>query len=49
MHKELYTNNLYFVFLGNSYTYVNNLPGIIANIASSMGDTSFAKFKIIKD
>jgi hypothetical protein len=27
------------LFLGNSYTYVNNLPAIIANIANSMGDT----------
>lgn len=27
------------LFLGNSYTYVNNLPKIIADIAISMGDT----------
>lgn len=27
------------LFLGNSYIYVNNLPQIIADIATSMGDT----------
>lgn len=27
------------LFLGNSYTYVNNLPQIIADIANSKGDT----------
>ncbi len=27
------------LFLGNSYTYVNNLPQITADIASSLGDT----------
>ncbi|MBN9485508.1 MAG: hypothetical protein BGO70_03180 [Bacteroidetes bacterium 43-93] len=27
------------LFLGNSYTYVNNLPQMTANIAASMGDT----------
>lgn len=27
------------LFLGNSYTAVNNLPDIVANIATSMGDT----------
>lgn len=27
------------LFLGNSYTYVNNLPQMVADIASSMGDT----------
>lgn len=29
------------LFLGNSYTYVNNLPQIIADIATSVGDTLF--------
>ena len=27
------------LFLGNSYTYVNNLPLLIANLASANGDT----------
>ena len=27
------------LFLGNSYTYVNNLPQIVADVATSMGDT----------
>lgn len=27
------------LFLGNSYTYVNNMPQIVANIALAMGDT----------
>ncbi len=27
------------LFLGNSYTYVNNLPQIIADVAASVGDT----------
>ena len=27
------------LFIGNSYTFVNNLPDIISNIALSMGDT----------
>jgi hypothetical protein len=27
------------LFIGNSYTYVNNMPQIIADIATSMGDT----------
>lgn len=27
------------LFLGNSYTYSNNMPQIVADIASSMGDT----------
>lgn len=27
------------LFIGNSYTYVNNLPQMIADIANSMGDT----------
>lgn len=27
------------LFLGNSYTYVNNLPQLTANIANSVGDT----------
>ena len=27
------------LFIGNSYTEVNNLPQIISDIASSMGDT----------
>jgi len=27
------------LFIGNSYTYTNNLPQIIASIASSLGDT----------
>lgn len=27
------------LFLGNSYTYTNNLPQMIANMASSVGDT----------
>lgn len=26
-------------FIGNSYTYSNNMPGMIADIAASMGDT----------
>src|SRR4051812_21740267 len=30
---------LHVLFIGNSYTYVNNMPGIVADIASSMGDT----------
>jgi hypothetical protein len=27
------------LFIGNSYTYVNNMPQIVADIATSMGDT----------
>ncbi|NTW34059.1 MAG: hypothetical protein HGB12_15825 [Bacteroidetes bacterium] len=27
------------LFLGNSYTYVNNLPQMVADVATSMGDT----------
>ncbi|MDA0199222.1 MAG: hypothetical protein OT643_10645 [Bacteroidetes bacterium] len=27
------------LFLGNSYTYVNNLPQLIANAAASAGDS----------
>src|SRR4051812_10943292 len=27
------------LFIGNSYTYVNNLPQIVADVASSMGDS----------
>lgn len=27
------------LFIGNSYTYVNNMPQIVSDIASSMGDT----------
>lgn len=27
------------LFIGNSYTYVNDLPGIVANMARSTGDT----------
>ena len=27
------------LFLGNSYTYVNNLPGMLSSVASSMGDS----------
>ncbi|RYZ55964.1 MAG: T9SS type A sorting domain-containing protein [Sphingobacteriales bacterium] len=27
------------LFIGNSYTYVNNLPALVASMASSMGDT----------
>jgi len=26
------------LFLGNSYTYVNNLPVLLENIATSLGD-----------
>jgi len=29
------------LFIGNSYTYVNDLPGLIADIAHSKGDTLF--------
>ncbi|MBS1687131.1 MAG: hypothetical protein JSS96_00280, partial [Bacteroidetes bacterium] len=27
------------LFLGNSYTYVNNLPQMVADVAASVGDT----------
>ena len=27
------------LFIGNSYTYVNNMPQMIADIATSLGDT----------
>ena len=27
------------LFIGNSYTYVNNLPQLVSNIATSFGDT----------
>jgi hypothetical protein len=30
---------LHVLFIGNSYTYVNDLPGMLANIASSSGTT----------
>lgn len=29
------------LFLGNSYTYGNNLPGLVANIAESLGDSLY--------
>lgn len=29
------------LFLGNSYTFVNNLPEMVSNLASSMGDSVF--------
>ena len=29
------------LFIGNSYTQVNNLPQMVANVASSMGDTLY--------
>lgn len=29
------------LFLGNSYTYANNLPGLIMNLAASAGDTLY--------
>ena len=29
------------LFIGNSYTYVNNLPQLVADVASSTGDTLF--------
>lgn len=31
--------NINVLFIGNSYTYVNNLPQTVADIATSMGDT----------
>jgi hypothetical protein len=29
------------LFLGNSYTYYNNMPQVVADVANSMGDTLF--------
>ncbi len=34
-----YGQNINVLFIGNSYTYVNNLPQTVADIATSMGDT----------
>lgn len=31
------------LFLGNSYTYVNNLPQLVSEVAASMGDTLFTE------
>lgn len=36
---NLYCQNFKVLFIGNSYTYVNNLPQVIADIANAMGDT----------
>jgi hypothetical protein len=36
-HAQLHQRAL---FLGNSYTYVNDLPGMISTFAYSAGDTS---------
>ncbi len=36
---NLYCQNFKVLFIGNSYTYVNNLPQAIADIANAMGDT----------
>ncbi|MEP7167909.1 MAG: DUF4886 domain-containing protein [Bacteroidota bacterium] len=33
--------NISVLFIGNSYTYVNNLPGIVQQIGYSMGDSIF--------
>ncbi len=35
--NSLHTNRV--LFIGNSYTYVNNLPQMVADVALSMGDT----------
>lgn len=37
--SNLYSQNFKVLFIGNSYTYVNNLPQVIADIATSLGDT----------
>src|SRR3989344_7408694 len=33
------SQNFKVLFIGNSYTYVNNLPQVLADIANAMGDT----------
>lgn len=35
----VYAKKVRVLFLGNSYTYVNDLPNIVANMAASTGDT----------
>lgn len=38
---ELRADNLHILFIGNSYTATGNLPGTLASLASSNGDTLF--------
>ena len=39
LSSNLFCQNFKVLFIGNSYTYVNNLPQVIADIANAMGDT----------
>ena len=39
------SDSLKVLFIGNSYTYANDLPGMFAQIASALGDWSFVDSK----
>ena len=45
--ERLARSNKNILFLGNSYTYGNDLPGMVRNLASAAGDENVWQFKAI--
>lgn len=41
IHANIYSKNISILFIGNSYTYVNNLPEMVRQMGLTMGDTIF--------